>query len=85
MKRYFYIIVVLFLMFINSSVNAKGIDIKSKEAILYNLNDNSIIYEKNSNNITIFLLFYHMLSHAGLIFCRESLCFNLVLYYYFCL
>ena len=52
MKRYFYIIVVLFLMFINSSVNAKGIDIKSKEAILYNLNDNSIIYEKNSNNIT---------------------------------
>ena len=45
MKKFF-IFVIIFLLF---SLNIKAIDINSKYAVVYNLNDDNIIYEKNSN------------------------------------
>ena len=45
MKKFF-VFIILFLLF---SLNIKAIDVNSKYAIVYNLNDDNIIYEKNSN------------------------------------
>lgn len=50
MKLAFKYLIICLLLFINSRVFALSLD--SKEAILYNLNDNEIIYEKNSNEKT---------------------------------
>lgn len=50
MKKIFYFLILYLTLFINNKVLALSID--SKSAILYNLNDNEIIYEKNSNDKT---------------------------------
>jgi len=50
MKKFFICIFTLFIF--NISVNAIDIEITSKEAIIYNLNDDKVIYEKNSNEQT---------------------------------
>ncbi|MBQ2947167.1 MAG: D-alanyl-D-alanine carboxypeptidase [Bacilli bacterium] len=46
MKKLILLIITLFLF-----INVKGLEINSKNAILYNMNDKSIIYEKNSQDI----------------------------------
>lgn len=46
MKRILLVIITLFLF-----VNVKGLEINSNSAILYNMNDESIIYEKNIEEI----------------------------------
>ncbi len=46
MKKILFILVTMF----TCMLNIKAIDIKSNNAILYNLNDNSILYEKNIND-----------------------------------
>lgn len=46
MKRIIIVFVTLFLF-----VNVKALEINSKNAILYNMNDESVIYEKNSEEI----------------------------------
>lgn len=48
MKKVLAFITIFFMCF---SVNAIDLDIKSNNAILYNMNDNSVIYEKNSNDV----------------------------------
>lgn len=50
MKKIFIIIISLLLFL--SNINALDIDISSKEAVVYNLNDDKVIYEKNSNEQT---------------------------------
>lgn len=45
MKKVIFVLI-LYLTFINSVM---AIEVKSNNVIMYNLNDNSIIYEKNSN------------------------------------
>ena len=50
MKKIFYFLILYLTLFVNNKVLALSID--SKSAILYNLNDNEIIYEKNSNDKT---------------------------------
>ena len=52
MKKYIYILFTLSILFYSSFVYANSIDIKSDKAIVYNLNDDNIIYEKNSNEET---------------------------------
>ena len=42
-------ILIIVLTFNFSYVNAESFDITSKNVILYNLNDDSVLYEKNSN------------------------------------
>lgn len=44
MKKFFILIILLFISCMN--IKAIDIDITSKEAIIYNLNDDKIIYEK---------------------------------------
>ena len=46
MKKLILIILTLFIF-----INVKAIEINSKNAILYNMNDESVIYEKNSDEI----------------------------------
>lgn len=46
MKKIILIILTLFIF-----INVKAIEINSKNAILYNMNDESVIYEKNSDEI----------------------------------
>jgi len=41
----------LFILFLIIPCTVKGLDINSKNAILYNLNNNEIIYEKNSDEV----------------------------------
>ena len=48
MKKLNVLLIILFL-FITIPVKANEVDIESNNAILYNLNDNTIIYEKNGN------------------------------------
>lgn len=48
MKKVMTFLIAFFICF---SVGAINLDIKSNNAILYNMNDNSVIYEKNSNDI----------------------------------
>ena len=48
MKKYFYFVIFLLLVFINP-VYASEISIKSNNAVLYNLNDNRILFEKNKD------------------------------------
>ena len=50
MKKIFIIIISLLLFL--SNISALDIDISSKEAVVYNLNDDRVIYEKNSNEQT---------------------------------
>ena len=50
MKKFFICIITLFIF--SMSVSAIDINLTSKEAIIYNLNDDNIIYEKNSNEQT---------------------------------
>lgn len=50
MKKFFICIFTLFLF--SMSVGAIDITLTSKEAIIYNLNDDNVIYEKNSNERT---------------------------------
>ena len=50
MKKIFIIIISLLLFL--SNISALEIDISSKEAVVYNLNDDKVIYEKNSNEQT---------------------------------
>ena len=50
MKKFFICIFTLFIF--SMSVSAIDITLTSKEAIIYNLNDDNIIYEKNSNEQT---------------------------------
>ena len=52
MKKYLYILFTLIVLFSSTFVSAIDIDIKSDKAIVYNLNDDNIIYEKNSNDET---------------------------------
>ena len=46
MKKILFIIITLFIF-----INVKGLEINSRNAILYNMNDKSVIYEKNSDDI----------------------------------
>jgi len=46
MKKLILVIITLFLF-----INVNALEINSKNAILYNMNDKSVIYEKNSENI----------------------------------
>lgn len=46
MKKIMIMIITLFLF-----INVKGLEINSKNAILYNMNDKSVIYEKNSEEV----------------------------------
>ena len=46
MKKIILMIITLFLF-----INAQGLEISSKNAILYNMNDKSVIYEKNSEDV----------------------------------
>ena len=46
MKKIIFFIIVLFIF-----INVKALEINSKNAILYNMNENSVIYEKNSSDI----------------------------------
>ena len=46
MKKLILVIITLFLF-----INVNALEIDSKNAILYNMNDKSVIYEKNSENI----------------------------------
>ena len=46
MKKIMLIIITLFLF-----INVQGLEINSKNAILYNMNDKSVIYEKNSEEV----------------------------------
>lgn len=46
MKRIILVFITLFLF-----INVKGLEINSKNAILYNMNDESVIYEKNSEEV----------------------------------
>ncbi len=48
MRKYYFIVVFLLLVLINP-VYASEISIKSNNAVLYNLNDNKILYEKNKD------------------------------------
>jgi len=50
MKKFFICIFTLFIF--SMSVSAIDITLTSKEAIIYNLNDDNVIYEKNSNEQT---------------------------------
>lgn len=50
MKKFFICIITLFIF--SMSVNAIDVNLTSKEAIIYNLNDDNVIYEKNSNEQT---------------------------------
>ena len=50
MKKFFICIFTLFIF--SMSVSAIDITLTSKEAIIYNLNDDNVIYEKNSNERT---------------------------------
>lgn len=50
MKPAFRCLIIFLLLFVNSRILALSLD--SKSAILYNLNDGEIIYEKNSNEKT---------------------------------
>ena len=50
MKKFFVCIFTLFIF--SMSVSAIDITLTSKEAIIYNLNDDNVIYEKNSNEQT---------------------------------
>ena len=46
------IFVLLFIMSFTINVQAVEFNLNSNHAILYNLNDNSILYEKNSQEMT---------------------------------
>ena len=50
MKKFFICIITLFIF--SMSVSAIDVNLTSKEAIIYNLNDDNVIYEKNSNEQT---------------------------------
>jgi len=47
MKKTIYFILITFLIFININVNAEEINIYSKNALLYNVEENKIMYKKN--------------------------------------
>lgn len=49
MKKIYFIIIFIFV--ISFTINIKALDINSKYATIYNLNDNEIVYSKNSNEI----------------------------------
>ena len=49
MKRFSFFILIFLLLVSVNSVYANEINIKSNNAVLYNLNDNKIIYEKNKD------------------------------------
>ena len=48
MKKLSVLLIILFL-FITIPVKADEVDIESNNAVLYNLNDNTIVYEKNKD------------------------------------
>lgn len=52
MKRILYLFIILFSFCIPISCLAKDFDITGENVILYNLNDNTILYEKNSDEKT---------------------------------
>ena len=47
MRKYLYILLLIVLIY-PISIFAQEVDIESKKAIVYNLNDDKILYEKNS-------------------------------------
>ncbi|MDD2181189.1 MAG: hypothetical protein PHW32_02340 [Bacilli bacterium] len=48
MKKFF----IMFLVFFSSIVNVSALNINSEHAVMYNLNENTIVYEKNKDGIT---------------------------------
>lgn len=45
-------IILLFVTFITFISNTYGLDINSKNAVMYNLNDNTVVFEKNKDQVT---------------------------------
>ena len=45
-------IILLFVTFITFISNTYGLDINSKNAVMYNLNDNTVVFEKNKDQET---------------------------------
>ena len=52
MKKLSKIFIILFIVFVPTIVFASSFDITGKNVILYNLNDDTVLYEQNSNEKT---------------------------------